>query len=83
MEAMEALALVSGNVDQELLVRNEYLATENRILKSKLKKPVSFNDSERISGLIFFGEQSLRLALKEYTRSTITTKEIIKVKIIF
>ena len=45
---MEVLALVSGKVEQELLVRNEYLAAENRILKSKLKKPVSFNDSERI-----------------------------------
>ncbi len=48
MEAMEALALVSGRVEQELLVRNEYLATENRILKSKLKKPVRLNDNERI-----------------------------------
>ncbi|MBT7714099.1 MAG: hypothetical protein HN745_20460, partial [Deltaproteobacteria bacterium] len=48
MEAVEALALVSGNVDKELLARNEYLATENRILKSKLKKSVSFNNSERI-----------------------------------
>ncbi len=48
MEAMEALALVGGQVDEELLVRNEYLALENRILKSKLKKPVNFNDGERI-----------------------------------
>ena len=47
MEAMEALALVSGRVEQELLIRNEYLAAENAILKSKLKKPVPFNDSER------------------------------------
>ncbi len=37
MEAVEALALVGGHVDEELLVRNEYLAAENRILKSKLK----------------------------------------------
>ncbi|MBU2643167.1 hypothetical protein KKI24_00545 [bacterium] len=48
MEAVEALALVSGNVEEELLTRNEYLALENRILKSKLKKPVSFTHSERI-----------------------------------
>jgi len=41
---MEALTLVSGHVEEELLVRNEYLAMENKILKSKLKKPVSFND---------------------------------------
>ncbi len=48
MEAVEALALVSGNVDKEVLARNEYLATENKILKSKLKKPVSFDNTERI-----------------------------------
>ena len=48
MEAVEALAIVSGHVEEELLIRNEYLATENQILKSKLKKPVCFNDSERI-----------------------------------
>ena len=48
MEAIEALALVGGHVDEELLIRSEYLAIENRILKSKLKKPVQFNDNERI-----------------------------------
>ena len=48
MEAVEALALVSGRVEEELLIRNEYLAAENRILKSKLKTPVRFNDKERI-----------------------------------
>lgn len=48
MEAMEALVLASGQVGQELLINNEYLATGNKILKSKLKKPMSFNDSKRI-----------------------------------
>jgi len=38
MEAVEALSLVSGHVDEELLIRNEYLVAENEILKSKLKK---------------------------------------------
>ena len=37
MESVEALALVGGYVDEELLIRNEYLAAENEILKSKLK----------------------------------------------
>ena len=32
MEAVEALALVAGRVDEELLLRNEYLAIENEIL---------------------------------------------------
>ena len=35
MEAVEALALVGGHVDKELLLRNEYLAAENEILRSK------------------------------------------------
>jgi len=39
MLAIEALALVSGIFNLELLVRNEYLAAEIRILKSKVKKP--------------------------------------------
>lgn len=64
MEAMEALALVGGQVDEELLVRNEYLALENRILKSKLKKPVSFNDGERIQ-LAKIGKRMGLKALRE------------------
>lgn len=48
MEAVEALALVSERVEEEILLRNEYLAAENRILKSKLQKPIQFNDCERI-----------------------------------
>ena len=31
------LAYISGSVDQELLVQNEYLLTENRILKNQIK----------------------------------------------
>jgi hypothetical protein len=31
------LAYITGTVDQELLLRNEYLAAENRILKGQLK----------------------------------------------
>lgn len=34
MKAIEALALVSGHVEGELLKRNEYLAAENEILRS-------------------------------------------------
>ena len=48
MEAVGALTLVSGRVEEELMIRNEYLATENRILKSKLIKPVHYNDNEWI-----------------------------------
>ena len=48
MKAEEALLLLKGKVDQELLARNEYLATENEILKSKVQKPIRLTDSERI-----------------------------------
>jgi len=41
------LAYVTGTVDQELLLRNEYLSAENRILKAKLKGRVRFSDAER------------------------------------
>ena len=44
------LAYITGTVDQELLLRNEYLAAENRILKAQLKKtPLRITDAERIT----------------------------------
>ncbi len=48
MESIEALALVGGYVDEDLVIRNEYLVAENEILTSKLDKPVKFNNAERI-----------------------------------
>jgi hypothetical protein len=33
MEWARILAYITGTVDQELLLRNEYLAAENRILR--------------------------------------------------
>jgi hypothetical protein len=41
------LAYVTGTVDQELLARNEYLAAENRILKSQLNGRLKLSDAER------------------------------------
>ena len=35
-------------MDQELLLRNEYLATENQILKAQLKTPLRLTDAERM-----------------------------------
>jgi putative transposase len=37
MEWGRLLAYITGTVDQELLLRNEYLAAENRILRGQLK----------------------------------------------
>jgi hypothetical protein len=41
------LAYVAGTVDQELLLRNEYLAAENRILTAQLKGRLRLSDAER------------------------------------
>jgi len=63
MEAMEALTLISGKVEEEILIRNEYIAAENEILKSKLKGRIIFKDTERI-GLAKIGKQMGLKALK-------------------
>lgn len=48
MKPVEALALVGGYVDEELLARNEYLATENEILHSKINGKIKLTHDERI-----------------------------------
>jgi hypothetical protein len=48
MKTDEALLLLRGDIELELLARNEYLAAENEILKTKLDKPVWLTDPERI-----------------------------------
>ena len=40
----EALAMIGGHVDEELLLRNEYLAIENEILRKKIKGPPKKNN---------------------------------------
>src|SRR6185503_4055079 len=47
MDWKQLLAYITGTVDQELLVRNEYLVTENRILRNQIKGRVRFSDGER------------------------------------
>jgi putative transposase len=54
------LAYVTGTVDQELLLRNEYLAAENRILKAQLKGRLRLSDAERAT----LGEIAHRLGRK-------------------
>jgi putative transposase len=41
------LAFVTGLVNQELLLRNEYLAAENRILRSHLPSRLRLSDPQR------------------------------------
>src|SRR4029079_14398140 len=54
----------TGSVDQELLAKAEYLAAENRILKSQLKGRLKFSDAERAT-LAEIGHRLGRKALAE------------------
>ena len=44
MDWKHLLAYITGPVDQELLLRNEYLATENQILRQWLKGRVRLTE---------------------------------------
>src|ERR1022692_1814436 len=41
------LAYITGTVDQELLLRNEYLAAENRILKAQIKGRLLLSEADK------------------------------------
>jgi hypothetical protein len=49
MDWPRMLAYVTGTVDQELLLCNEYLAAENRILKAQIKGRLQLTDRNRSS----------------------------------
>ena len=61
------LAFVTGLVNQELLLRNEYLAAENRILRAHLSSPLRLSDAERTS-LAEIAKRLGRKALKDIAR---------------
>ena len=56
------LANVTGSIDEEPRLRNEYLVTENRILRSKIKGQLRLKDEERRQ-LVTIGKQLGRKAL--------------------
>src|SRR5947208_8386168 len=41
------LAYITGNVDQAVLLRNEYLAAEHRILRAQVKVMLLLSDAEK------------------------------------
>jgi hypothetical protein len=47
MEWARILAHITGTADQELLLRNEYLAAENRILRGQLNGRLRLSDADR------------------------------------
>src|SRR3989454_2194910 len=58
------LAYITGTVDQELLLRNEYLVTENRILRHQIKERLRLSDGERKT-LAEIGQKLGKKALEE------------------
>jgi putative transposase len=64
MDWKTLLAYLTGTVDHELLLRNEYLVTENRILRQQIKGRVQLSDGERKT-LAKIGKRLGRKALAE------------------
>jgi putative transposase len=64
MDWKAMLAYISGSVDEELLLRNEYLAAENRILRNQIKGRVQLTDTERQT-LAEIGKKLGKKALEE------------------
>ena len=61
------LAYITGTVDQELLLRNEYLAMENRILRNQIKGRMRLSDGER-KALAVIGQKLGKQALQEVAK---------------
>jgi putative transposase len=64
MEWARILAYITGTVDQQLLLRNEYLVAENRILKAQFEGRLQLSDAER-ARLGEIGHRLGRKALSE------------------
>jgi putative transposase len=64
MRWKQLLAYITGSVDQELLLRNEYLVTENRMLRQQIRGRVRLSDSDRKT-LAVIGKKRGKQALEE------------------
>jgi putative transposase len=64
MDWKQLLAYISGSVEEELLLRIEYLVTENRILRHQIKGRLHLNDGERMA-LAEIGKKLRKQALEE------------------
>jgi len=67
MDCKYLLAYITGTVDQELLLRNEYLVTENRILRNQIKGRVRLSNGERKT-LAEIGQKLGKHALQEVAK---------------
>jgi transposase InsO family protein len=64
MDWKTLLAYITGSINQELLLRNEYLVTENRLLRQQIPGRVRLNDGER-KALAAIGKRLSKQALAE------------------
>jgi transposase InsO family protein len=64
MDWKHLLAYITGSVDQALLLRNEYLVTENHILRNQITGRVRWSDGERKT-LAKIGQKLGKKALQE------------------
>jgi len=64
MDWKTLLACITGAVDDQLLLRNEYLVTENRIMRQQIKGRVQLTDADRKT-LAEIGKQLGKQALEE------------------
>ena len=64
MDWKTLLVYITGSVDQELLLRNEYLVNENRILRHQITGRVRLSDGERKT-LAEIGKRLSKQALAE------------------
>jgi hypothetical protein len=73
MDWVRILAYITGTVDQELLLCNEYLVAENRILKARLRTPLrlTYAESMTLAEIVYrIGRKALEdvaIAVKPYT----------------
>jgi hypothetical protein len=66
------LAYVTGAVNQELLLRNEYLAAENRILRGQIRGRLLLSEGEKVT-LAEIAHRLGRKALKEVAATATRT----------
>jgi transposase InsO family protein len=74
MDWKHLLTYITGTVDQELLLRNAYLVTENRILRNQVAGRMRLTDGER-KALADIGQKLGKQALKDV--ATIVTPDTI------
>lgn len=70
MDWPRLLAYITGTVDQELLLRNEYLAAENRILRAQIKGRLCLSQGEKAT----LAEIAHRLGRKALAEAAVAAK---------